>query len=304
MPAGPEGGVSHDSVSPSGSLTAANGSRAALAAAPDDRGGHRPRSLIVTIFGAYARETDGWLSVAALVRLLGAVGVEEAAVRSSISRLKRRGVLVAQRRDGAAGYGLSPAFRTELDEGDHRIFERPRARLEDGWVLVAFSVPESERRLRHMLRSRLTWLGFGTVSPGLRVAPAHLADDTRRVLSRLGLAAYVDVFRADYLDFEDLREEVARWWDLDELSVLYGRYVAAWRPVLASWRRRRALDPAAAFADYVAALDAWRRLPFLDPGLPAGLLPRDWQGGAAADVFFGLRERLDAPAHELLAGLR
>jgi phenylacetic acid degradation operon negative regulatory protein len=257
----------------------------------------RPRSLIVTIFGAYGRETGGWLSVASLVRLMSAVGVEEPAVRSSVSRLKRRGVLVAERRDGAAGYGLSPTFHTELEEGDRRIFSKPATRLEDGWVLAAFSVPESERRQRHRLRSRLTWLGFGTVAPGVRIAPAHLADETATVLTRVGLSAYVDLFRADYLDFANLGEEVQRWWDLDELAVRYGAYLHTWQPVLTAWRRRRSVDPREAFADYVATLDAWRRLPFLDPGLPAELLPRGWQGTRAADVFFGLRERLAGPAH-------
>ena len=264
----------------------------------------RPRSLIVTIFGAYARQSSGWLSVASLVRLLSAVGVEEPAVRSSVSRLKRRGVLVAERRDGAAGYGLSQPFLTELDEGDRRIFSRPAGRLEDGWVLAAFSVPESERRMRHQLRSRLTWLGFGTVAPGVRIAPAHLTDDTRRVLTRVGLSAYVDLFRADYLDFADLRQEVGRWWDLDELAVRYGGFVQTWQPVLTAWRRRRIVEPREAFGDYVTALDAWRRLPFLDPGLPAELLPRGWQGTRAADVFFGLREKLAGPAHELVDAVR
>jgi phenylacetic acid degradation operon negative regulatory protein len=264
----------------------------------------RPRSLIVTVFGAYARESGGWLSVASLVRLLSAVGVEEAAVRSSVSRLKRRGVLVAERRDGAAGYGLSEQFRTEVDEGDRRIFSRPAGLLQDGWVLAAFSVPESERRMRHQLRSRLTWLGFGTVAPGVRVAPAHLADDTQRVLERLGLSTYVDLFRADYLAFADLGEEVGRWWDLDELARQYGGYVRAWQPVLSSWKRRRSVDPREAFGDYMATLDAWRRFPFLDPGLPAELLPAGWQGTQAADVFFGLRERLAGPAHRLLDDVR
>lgn len=263
----------------------------------------RPRSLIVTAFGAYARETDGWLSVAALVRLLAALGVEEPAVRSSVSRLKRRGVLIAERRSGAAGYAVSPEFRLEVAEGDRRIFNRPAGLLADGWVLAAFSVPESERRMRHRLRSRLTWLGFGTVSPGVRIAPAHLAADTTTVLQRLRLSSYVDLFRADYLAFADLQERVGRWWDLDELGRRYDGYVQAWEPVLAAWRRRRSVEPSEAFADYVTALDAWRRLPFLDPGLPVELLPRDWPGARAADVFFGLRERLAEPAHEMVDGV-
>ena len=50
-----------------------------------------PRALIVTIYGLYAREAGGWLSVAALIRLMAELGADETAVRSSISRLKQRG---------------------------------------------------------------------------------------------------------------------------------------------------------------------------------------------------------------------
>jgi phenylacetic acid degradation operon negative regulatory protein len=54
----------------------------------------------------------------------------------------------------------------------------------------------------------------------------------------------------------------------------------------------------------MGTLDAWRRLPFLDPGLPAELLPRGWQGARAADVFFGLREHLSGAAHRFVDDAR
>jgi phenylacetic acid degradation operon negative regulatory protein len=264
-----------------------------------DGGG--PRALIVTIYGLYARDTGGWFSVASLIRLLSGLGVEENAVRSSVSRLKRRGILEARRGRGVegirgagvAGYGLSPQGLDILAEGDRRIFGRTRARLADGWVLAVFSVPEEQRRRRHELRSRLTWLGFGTVSSGVWIAPAQLAAETTQVLERCGLSGYVTLFRADYQAFGDLREQIPRWWDLDRLRHLYQAFLDAARPVLA---RQDEAAPGAAFADYVAALTAWRRLPFLDPGLPAELLPDGWNGIAADQVFAALRERLADPA--------
>jgi len=257
----------------------------------------QPRALIVTIYGLYAREAGGWLSVASLIRLMAGLDVEEPAVRSSISRLKRRGILEPQRVGGVAGYALSERAREILDEGDRRIFERPRASVSDGWLLAVFSVPESERQKRHMLRSRLTWLGFGTAASGVWIAPAHLYDETRDVLERYDLAPYVDLFRSDYLAFGDVAEQVRRWWDLESLQRLYDEFLDAYTPVLAWWRRRRSVDDAAAFGDYVGALTAWRRLPFLDPGLAPEVLPNDWHGVRAADLFFALRERLAEPAH-------
>lgn len=266
----------------------------------------QPRALIVTIYGLYAREAGGWLSVASLIRLMAELGSDEPAVRSSISRLKQRGVLESRREDGTAGYALSRRGQAILAEGDQRIFYRPRASLSDGWLLAVFSVPERERSRRHSLRSRLVWLGFGTVSAGVWIAPGHLASETAQVLERYQLAGYVDLFRADYLAFGDVADRVARWWDLDRLQVLYQAFLDDAGPVLArcdSARLDRAhIDRARpgpggeAFADYIRALTAWRRLPFLDPGLPAELLPSDWNGLAAAEAFAALRERLAGPA--------
>lgn len=258
-----------------------------------------PRHLIVTAYGLYARSDGGWLSVASLIRLLADLGVDEPAVRSAISRLKRRGILTARRHEGQAGYELSAEALAILREGDARIFRRRRATLADGWLLAVFSVPEPERHRRHVLRSELTRLGFGMAAPGVWIVPAHPQDTTADVLRRLGLDAYADLFRADHLAFGDLAAKVRQWWDLDELQRQYRRFVQVHEPVLERWQRLPAdsVDrDRAAFADYMLALTDWRRLPYLDPGLPAELLPDGWIGSHAADVFFALRARLADPA--------
>jgi phenylacetic acid degradation operon negative regulatory protein len=262
----------------------------------EQRSGLRPRALIVSTYGAFARDAGGWLSVASLIRLMAELGVDEPSVRSSISRLKRRGLLAAARLDGAAGYELSAPAREILAEGDRRIFQRPESRVSDGWVLVVYSVPEAERDRRHILRSKLTWLGFGTAAPGVWIAPAHLYDEARETLERLEMTPYVDLFRADHLAFADVRTCVGHWWNLDALQHMYDEFLTAWRPVSARWRRRRSPDDGRAFADYVRALTDWRRLPFLDPGLPASLLPKGWHGTRAADLFDSIEGTLHGPA--------
>lgn len=258
----------------------------------------RPRALIVTVYGLYAREAGGWMSVATLIRLLGRLGVEEAAVRSATSRLKRRGILEAERVDGVAGYALSASARRILEAGDRRIFSRPPARRSDGWVVVVFSVPESERQHRHRLRSSLVRLGFGSVSPGVWIAPWHREPEAREVLRQEDLDAYVDVFRAQHEGFGRVEEEVAQWWDLERLDALYRQFHEVFTPTIATWRAHRGRDDAGqAFADLTLALTAWRRLPFLDPGLPRDLLPQDWAGDEAAELFQTLQRRLKRPAH-------
>ncbi len=72
------------------------------------------------------------------------------------------------------GVRALPDARQLLDDGDRRIYRHPAPSLDDGWVLAVFSVPEAERSKRHVLRSRLARLGFGTAAPGVWIAPGGL----------------------------------------------------------------------------------------------------------------------------------
>lgn len=264
---------------------------------------HAPRSLIVTLYGAYGRFFPGPVPVSELIRLLAAVGVDAPSVRSSVSRLKRRGLLLpARTARGAAGYELSAEARQLMDDGDRRIYASTPPE-DAGWVLAVFSVPESERQKRHVLRSRLAGLGFGTAAPGVWIAPARLHDETRHTLERLGLDAYVDLFRGEHLGFAPTALSVTRWWDLAAIAKEHEAFLDAHEPGLRAWRERDDAPAEEAYRDYLLALDSWRRLPYADPGLPAALLPANWPGVRSAEVFRELHERLrDAGAEFVGAG--
>ncbi|MBT2451998.1 PaaX family transcriptional regulator [Streptomyces sp. ISL-43] len=252
---------------------------------------HPPRSLIVTFYGAYGRAFRGPVPVSALVRLLGAAGVDAPSARSSVSRLKRRGFLLPARAgDGSAAYELSEEAHELLEDGDRRIYGAPRRSEE--WLLAVFSVPEQERAKRHLLRSRLARLGFGSVSPGVWIAPAHLHGETLRTLDRLRLTPYVELFRGVHLGFAPTAESVARWWDLAALAKQHEEFLDLHEPALRALHAGPAPDPEAAYRGYLLALDSWRRLPYADPGLPRDLLPADWPGDRSAAVFAELHDRL------------
>ena len=258
-----------------------------------------PRHLILSLFGLYAREDPSgsghpanWLSVRSLITLMSDLEVDAAATRSSVSRLKKRGVLDPARSDGQAGYRLSAAALAVLREGDARIWSRPRASVGDGWLMVVFSVPEAERGKRHELRSLLTRLGFGTAAPGVWIAPGTAYDETLAALDRAELTSYTELFRGAYLGAGPAEVRVGEWWDLPAIAGLYQEFVADHRALT----RMTSPDPGRAFTAYVPMLTAWRRLPYLDPGIPLELLPRDWPGVRAADLFTELDARLRRPA--------
>jgi phenylacetic acid degradation operon negative regulatory protein len=254
-----------------------------------------PRQLILTLYGLYARDEQNWLSVGSVVRLLGDLGIDSAGVRSSISRLKRRGVLRAMKAGGTAGYALSDEILEVLREGDRRIFTRQRASESDGFVLVIYSVPESEREKRHQLRATLTRMGFGTASPGVWIAPGNLYDEVARTLARLELESYVDLFRSRYEAFGTLRAKVGEWWDLPAIDAEYDAFIRRYQDARTRWKSS-ADATRTAFTVYVPLLTEWRRLPYLDPGIPLDLLPGSWNGVKAAELFADLDALLRAPA--------
>jgi phenylacetic acid degradation operon negative regulatory protein len=239
----------------------------------------------MTFFGAFLRRLGGWIAVADLIALMAELGLDAQAVRSAVSRLKRRGVIESERRDGAAGYRLTARGEAILRAGDARIYGRPRDdaapaapdHAGPGWLLVVFSIPEAQRALRHRLRSGLAGLGLGTVAPAVWIAPAHLRDEVERLVADVGVAR-VDLFAADPLG------DPARYWDLDALTAEYERYLAEWES-----------RPVDGFADYIRHLDAWRRIPFHDPGLPLPVAER------AREVFAEIDARLAPTAWQRVA---
>jgi phenylacetic acid degradation operon negative regulatory protein len=244
------------------------------------------RSLILDLYGAYVRDLGGWIAVADLVRLMGDLGIDEQVVRSSVSRMLRNGLLERDIRDGTVGYLLSPRAARILEEGDERIFAGSRpARLDDGWVIAVFSIPEHNRPARHQLRSRLTWLGMGRLDGGVWIAPWRVRDDVQSAVTDLALTGHVDLFHARYDAFGTLRELAERCWDLADLNERYGGFVRRVAPLLGQWRQGQRSGQQQAFADYTTALHEWRKMPYLDPGLPLEMLPADWKGSRAAELF-------------------
>lgn len=247
-------------------------------------GGHEQPArhrYVVTIFGLYGRPAGKVIPIAALVRLLSELGHESAGVRSSISRLKTKGVLVSKKVDGVSGYALAGNLEPHLLAGDDRIFSPRTAGIGDPWLLASFSVPESERQDRHKIRAGLARMGFGTVAPGLCIAPARVQIEAINYMREHNLLTYVEFFTSQLVGPGDLRRKVAQWWDLDVLEGEYRAFVDAFGREADRWASHAHEGKNVhrdAFRVYIPMVTQWRRLPFLDPGLPPELLPARWMG--------------------------
>jgi phenylacetic acid degradation operon negative regulatory protein len=251
----------------------------------------QPKTRILDVYGAFARDVGGWIAIADLIELLGLFDVDAQVVRSAASRMKRRGLLVSRKVDSAAGYALSETALGILSDGDSRIFRGDDPTPTTSWLVAVFSVPERERHKRYLIRSRLARLGFGQGPAATWFAPARILPDTERMLRRTGLDSYVTLWKAEYAGFADFVELVASAWDLDATRETYDDYLATFTPVAAKWEQDEFGDQVA-FVDYLGNLAGWRPLPYVDPGLPPTVTPEGWPGPAARALFLDLERRL------------
>jgi len=246
-------------------------SRRHQAGAPSARG------LLLDVLGELVLPGDGTAWTSAVLAVFARMGIAEKATRQALMRTSQAGWLKSERDGRRARWVLTPAARRMLTEGAERIysFGQP-ADWDQRWVVVSVRIPESDRRARHVVRTRLTWAGFGALAAGLWISPhARRAREAERVLRDAGVGDEANVFVAERTGLGDVKTMVATAWDLPSVEAEYEMFTAEFRVP----------DPADVLVRQIELVHAWRRFPSIDPALPAELLPARWTGTRAALLF-------------------
>jgi phenylacetic acid degradation operon negative regulatory protein len=258
-------------------------SRRHAAGAPSARG------LLFTLLGEFVLPGGGtaWTSavLAAFVRL----GIEEKTTRQALMRTAASGWLDAEKTGRRTRWRLTASAQKMLTEGADRIysFTGPAESWDGRWLLVYARIPESDRRARHVVRSRLSWAGFGSLGAGLWISPhADREQEAIGVLREAGVADDTHVFVASRSGLADVQVMVAAAWDLGAIEEQYAGFLEEFR----------ATGPADVLARQVELVHAWRRFPAIDPVLPRELLPARWSGLKAARLFADRHQRWSSEA--------
>lgn len=267
---------------------------------PDSSEGpqQRPQSLMLAFFGNHVLE-EGDLCVysGSIIDVLGRVGIGEQAVRSTLTRMVNRGLLMRQREGRKMFFGLTPQATRVLQDGRARIWQQ--GAVNDGWdgswTLLGFSLPDSWKRQRHDLRSRLTWSGFGALYSGLWIAPGNV--DVATIVSELGLTAHVKIFHAQADVATDIELMIRDTWDLESIAARYVTFDKRWTAHLDAGSGD---DP---IGTRLRLVSEWLWTIRTDPRLPARHLPPDWPARTAQETFRRVADQTTRPAHRMAGEL-
>jgi phenylacetic acid degradation operon negative regulatory protein len=253
--------------------------------------GANPQHLIVTLLGDYWSGRKEHLPSAGLVALANEFDITSTSARAALSRLARRGLLDSSKDGRRTFYGLTRRAEAVLEEGFERIvtFGLDDGPWDGSWVVVIFSVPEEQRDVRHVLRTRLRWLGFAPLYDGAWVSPRARPDDAAALLDELGVAS-ATVFVSRVAHALNGGDPLSAW-DLDELRASYEEFIARFEPLL-DRARRGGVDASEALVARTQMMDVWRQFPNLDPELPEDVLPGGWPRRQAQQIFADVYDAL------------
>lgn len=265
----------------------------------DTIGGTSARSLLLTVLGEFVLRRDQPVWTAAIIAMMRRLGVEEKSARQALSRTAAEGWLESERVGRSVRWRLTPPGRRLVTEGAERIYSFGRSTPEwDGnWLVLYVSVPEAMRKLRHRLRSRLSWAGFGSPEPGMWISPypEHEAE-AKNIIDDLGLGEQAMSFTGPFCGIGNEQSMVDKAWDIGEIETRYEQFIDEF-----TGQRPGPGDPVLLAQTWL--VHEWRRFPFLDPQLPQSLLPARWSGRQAAKVFHDKHAEWDEGAQRRWAEL-
>ncbi|WP_137846371.1 PaaX family transcriptional regulator C-terminal domain-containing protein [Microbacterium sp. 2FI] len=249
-----------------------------------------PARQVLTLFGDYWGDADEPMPSGALVAALGDLGVKEAAARATLTRLTRLELLVSDRVGRRTTHRLSPRAAEIVAEEAAWLdsFGSAEPRWDGLWSVLAFSIPESRRDVRHSARSRLKWLGYAPLYDGVWISPLDTVAEAMAELRELGVADLTSMRASVETSTPDGPRSA---WDLDEARREYDAFAS-------ELAESRGEAGPLALAERSRLMLGWQRFRGLDAGLPREVLPEGWPRVAVRAEFARRYDDLGPDAEE------
>jgi phenylacetic acid degradation operon negative regulatory protein len=265
------------------------------------------RSLITSVFGDAILPRGGRVWLGSLIQLLQPLDINERLVRTTVFRLVKDEWLQAEAVGRRTDYMLTPAGRRRFEKASRQIYAADSPGWDRRWRLI-MAVGELDARQRERLRRALSWQGFGDTGSGCFIHPsaeldmamdAVAADGLSDLLPQLMPLVAVNPKLSPAAEDASL---VRQAWDLDELAIAYGNFVARYQPVLNALRQMPAgeVDEQQACLTRILLIHDFRRYLLRDPQLPEVLLPVGWPGNQARLLCKEIYRRLLEPSERHL----
>lgn len=199
-----------------------------------------------------------------------------ATLRKELSNLKREGFITLGRRYRKKFPLLTRKGKLEIIP---RLPYKKFGHWDGRWRLVLFHIPQEERKYRLFLQKKLSELGFQTMQPGVCISPHPLLYTIGRIATDLGIRQYLTLLETERIDRE--KWEIQKIWKLNKIDEAYKNFVKKVTSDKINSQKNQPFWPLLA----KELEEEFKKIYQKDPHLPSELLPKDWQGKTAYELY-------------------
>lgn len=244
-------------------------------------------ALIVTIYGDIVVPRGGVLWMGSLIEICAQFGITETQVRTAVSRLVNAGRIVGIRDGRRSYYQLADSAREEFDLAARLLYEPiPPS---NGWTILHAREAGAET-LRHA--------HFAALGNGLFIRPNH----THLAPTPAGIAFNATLVQGA----TDVLELVHSLWPLDAYTAEYRSFIARFSPFVEQLQDGHYTQTKDHVFIRLLLVHLYRHVLLADPLLPTEIMPPNWLGPAArqlfANAYLALSEQADAEIGRLFEG--
>ncbi len=251
------------------------------------------RSMLFTLWGDVFLDREEAVPLAVSMSLMRPLGFRPDAVRAALARMAREGWFLSTRHGRQSSYSLTLLGLDRLRDARRRIYQADLDPWQGSFRTLGLPSPSLPPARRRSLVRELQWVGWAQVGPYQWVSPIARPEETYVVLSRHGIHGAWMI--SGTLAGKDPVRWIEELYPIAEIDAHYQGFVREWSSASVV---RSDMD---AFVARIELVHAWRKLLFVDPGLPATLLPPHFARSEARDLFSSLYAAWREPAANFLA---
>lgn len=246
---------------------------------------NKPAALVTALYGSGLADGRA-LSTAAVLGVLGELGVPEAAVRAALARMVGAGRLVRHRVGRSVYYSVSAPMADDIADARAEIatFAGPDRWSPEQWTLLVFTQAIEDRGEWRRIRHDLEYRHFGQLQHRTWIASGPRREHA--IIDRLEARGGVLALPAAALEPSSPGGLAANAFDLPAARARITEFTADW-----GGGDRRSL-PAAAQRTLLHL--EWLLVARRDPRLPQRLLEQHWPARIARALFERVRDEAEA----------
>jgi len=212
----------------------------------------------------------------------------------SLSRILSVGDIEKIEKNGEVYFRLTSKGLKNLKESIP-IFKFDQKAWDGYWRIVIFDINEKNKNQREALRDKLLSLGFGMWQKSVYITPYKIEKEINEYFQTNKMESSCVCLVAKRSDMGDDRQLAEKIWRLDDLNDEYEEFIFQCQKFLdEEYNGKEELS------EFKKLWQWYKDLILKDPHLPEELLPSDWKGNKAKELFkkFLLKKTRSQPVKE------